>query len=159
MVYRVVQEHYQACIHAWLLSEHTRKQMNNVETRIIRHDPPSFAFYVYVMLITMRARNFCLKTRSKVGKLVADIFHRNIRITITDSNRRLSNVEAFFLDVFIAGSSVSSTLDTCANGCVGRRIDRYGGAISPGSGEPNHLRARKNRRWFAADSSALSRFI
>lgn len=41
--------------------------MNNVETRIIRHDPPSFAFYVYVMLITMRARNFCLQLDRKLA--------------------------------------------------------------------------------------------
>lgn len=69
--------------------------------------------------------------------------------TITDSNRFVYSTlqEAFFPDVFIRGKKFRffSTLDTYANGRVGRRIDRYGGAISPGSGEPNHLRGCTRR--------------
>lgn len=93
-------------------------------------------------------------TRSKVGKLG----YIPWEYTITDSNRFVYSTlqEAFFPDVFIRGKKFRffSTLDTYANGRVGRRIDRYGGAISPGSGEPNHLRGctRRIGDEFAADS-------
>lgn len=67
---------------------------------------------VRVNVNTLRARNFCLATRSRLGKIDRPYIYiymehdRDYRFPIV-----FSNVQAFFLDVFIAGSSVSSTLD------------------------------------------------
>lgn len=90
-------------------------------------------------------------TRSKVGKLG----YIPWEYTITDSNRFVYS-RHFSPRCLHRGKKFRffSTLDTYANGRVGRRIDRYGGAISPGSGEPNHLRGctRRIGDEFAADS-------
>lgn len=93
-------------------------------------------------------------TRSKVGKLG----YIPWEYTITDSNRFVySMLRRYFSSRCLHRGKkfrFFSTLDTYANGRVGRRIDRYGGAISPGSGEPNHLRGctRRIGDEFAADS-------
>lgn len=137
--------------------------MNNVETRIIRHDPPRCSYGSRVTLIrvnvnTFRARNFCLTTRS--AKLIAIYIYilmehdRDYRFPIV-----FSNVQTFFLDVFIAGSSVSSTLDgrTYTNDCGGndyrplwwRHLSRKWGTKPPS-------RTRQNRRFRGGGTPALS---
>lgn len=91
-------------------------------------------------------------TRSKVGKL----YPMGIHDYRFESIRLFNVTGGIFPRCLHRGKKFRffSTLDTYANGRVGRRIDRYGGAISPGSGEPNHLRGctRRIGDEFAADS-------
>lgn len=106
--------------------------------RIIRHDPPSFSsrnvnnvnFYLQ---LDRNSANWLPIHHTEYTIIVFEIVCSTWRHFSTMSSSR----EVPFLQPWIR---------TRTN-CVGRRIDRYGGAISPGSGEPNHLRARKNRRF------------
>lgn len=79
--------------------------MNNVETRIIRHDPPRCSYgsrvvtLIRVNVNTFRARNFCLTTRS--AKLIADryiyiyIYPNGTRSRLPISNRFFERADIF----------------------------------------------------------------